>query len=120
MGVGRPLSDVADGRGPQRAYALREVVNGWRWLARAGAPWRLMPNDLPPWTVVYQQTRRWLAAGVFETLVHELRVLLRLAQGRAPLPSATILDARTIPATPESSARAGDEGAKRRKGSEEP
>lgn len=96
---------------------LREVVNGLRWLARAGAPWRLLPNDLPPWTVVYQQTRRWLAAGVFEALVHDLRGVLRLAQGRAPVPSATILDSRTLQSTPESGARAGYDGAKRRKGS---
>ena len=34
---------------PQRTYSLREVFNGLRWLARAGAPWRMMPNDLPPW-----------------------------------------------------------------------
>jgi Putative transposase of IS4/5 family (DUF4096) len=43
--------------GGQRIYSLREVLNGLRWLARAGAPWRMMPNDLPPWWVVYQQTR---------------------------------------------------------------
>lgn len=102
---------------PQREYALREVFNGLRWLVRAGAPWRLMPNDLPPWTVVYQQTRRWLEAAVFETLVHDLRALLRLAQGRAVQPSATILASRPIQSTPESGARAGYDGAKRRKGS---
>ena len=33
----------------QRTYSLREVFNGLRWIARAGAPWRMMPNDLPPW-----------------------------------------------------------------------
>jgi transposase len=102
---------------PQREYVLREVFNGLRWLVRAGAPWRLMPNDLPPWTVVYQQTRRWLDAEVFETMVHDLRALLRLAQGRAAQPSATILDSRTLQSTPESGARAGYDGAKRRKGS---
>src|SRR5215475_9466209 len=102
---------------PQREYALREVFNGLRWLVRAGAPWRLMPNDLPPWTVVYQQTRRWLEAAVFEIMVHDLRALLRLAQGRTVQPSATILDSRTMQSTPESGVRAGYDGAKRRKGS---
>ncbi len=33
---------------PQRTYSLREVFNGARWIIRTGAPWRLMPNDLPP------------------------------------------------------------------------
>ncbi len=31
---------------PQREYALREVFNGLRWIARAGAAWCMMPNDL--------------------------------------------------------------------------
>ena len=32
---------------PQRVYSLREVFNGLRWPVRAGAPWRMMPNDPP-------------------------------------------------------------------------
>ncbi|CUS03085.2 transposase [Candidatus Promineifilum breve] len=102
---------------PQREYALREVFNGLRWLIRAGAPWRMMPNDLPPWAVVYQQTQRWLKAGVFESMAHDLRALLRLADGRKSQPTAAIMDSRTLQSTPESGARAGYDGAKRRKGS---
>jgi transposase len=34
---------------PQREHALREVFNGLRYLLRTGAPWRWLPNDLPPW-----------------------------------------------------------------------
>src|SRR5215510_3199353 len=81
---------------PQREHSLRAVLNGLRWLVRAGAPWRLMPNDLPPWAAVYQQTQRWLTAGVFEAIVQDLRAVLRVAQGRHAHPSAIILDSRTI------------------------
>jgi transposase len=102
---------------PQRTYELREVFNALRWLVRTGAHWRMMPHDLPAWPAVYQQTRRWLAAGVFEDIVHDLRVLLRVAAGRESVPSAAILDARTVQSTPESGARAGYDGAKKRKGS---
>jgi transposase len=49
---------------PQRVYSRREVFNGLRWLVRAGAPCRMMPNDLPPWEAVYQQTQHWLRASV--------------------------------------------------------
>jgi transposase len=78
-----------------------------------------MPHDLPPWEAVYQQTRRrWLAAGVFEAIVHDLRVLLRLSEGRASAPTAAaILDSRTLSSTPESGSRGGYDGAKRKKGS---
>jgi transposase len=102
---------------PQRTYRLREVFNGLRWMVRAGAPWRLMPNDLPPWYTVYQQTQRWIKAGVFEAIVHDLRALLRLASGRKEQPSAAILDSRTLQSSPESGSRAGYDGAKRKRGS---
>ena len=102
---------------PQRKYSLREVFNALRWLVRAGCPWRMMPNDLPPWTVVQQQTQRWLQAGCFEAMAHDLRLLLRLAAQREGTPSAVILDSRTVQSTPESGGRAGFDGHKQRKGS---
>ncbi|HET8627917.1 MAG TPA: IS5 family transposase, partial [Thermomicrobiales bacterium] len=90
--------------------------NGLRWIVRTGAQWRWLPHDLPPWYTVYQQTQRWLRAGVFEDIVQDLRAVLRLAQGRAEAPSAAIFDARTLQSTPESGARAGYDGAKRCRG----
>jgi transposase len=102
---------------PQREYSLREVFNGLRWIIRTGAQWRMMPNDLPPWSTVNQQAQRWLKAGVFEPMVHDLRVLLRLAEGRNEQPSAAIFDSRTLQSSPESGERAAYDGAKRRKGS---
>src|SRR3954452_15076485 len=101
----------------QRRYALRESFNGLRYIVKTGAPWRWMPNDLPPWELVYQQTQRWLAAGCFEALVHDVRVLLRLERGRRAEPTAVVIDSRTLQSTPESGHRAGWDGAKRRKGS---
>jgi transposase len=102
---------------PQREHALREIFNGLRWLARTGSPWRLMPHDLPPWHAVFQQTRRWVKARCFETMAEDLRVSLRTLLGREGLPSAMIVDSRTIQSTPESGGRAGYDGAKKRKGS---
>jgi len=102
---------------PQRDYDLREVFNALRWIIRAGAPWRMMPNDLPPWETVYQQAQRWIKWGCFEAIVHDLRVLLREAIGKKAQPSAVILDGRTIQSSVESGGRAGFDGNKRRKGS---
>ena len=102
---------------PQRIYPLREVFNGLRYAVRTGCPWRVLPHDLPPWDVVYYQAQRWLKAGVFEQLAQDLRAVLRLQAGRNTQPSAAIFDRRTLQSTPESGARAGYDGAKRRKGS---
>lgn len=102
---------------PQRHHELREVFNALRWLVRTGSPWRYLPNDLPPWAAVYQQTQRWLAAECFAAMADDLRALLRAAAGRNPQPTAVILDGRTLQATPESGHRAGYDGHKKRKGS---
>jgi hypothetical protein len=52
----------------------------------------MMPHDLPPYYVVYQQMRRWLKAGVFEAITHDLRAVLRIAEGRQEMPTASIFD----------------------------
>src|SRR6476469_5361581 len=91
----------------QRVHNLRGVFDALRWLIKSGSPWRLLPHDFPPWAAVYQQARRWLAAGCFEAMAHDLREVIRVAAGKDPRPSAVILDGRTIQSTPASGARAG-------------
>jgi transposase len=58
-----------------------------------------------------------LSAGVFEAIVHDVRMLLRLGEGRQAQPSAAILDSRTLQSSPESGHRGGYDGAKRKRGS---
>ena len=66
-----------------------------RYLGKAGCGWRMVPNDVPPWPVVQQQTQRWIKAGCFERLAHDLREVLRVAAGREAQPTAVILASRT-------------------------
>ena len=101
----------------QREHSLRAVFNGLRYIVKTGNQWRMMPHELPPWPVVYQQMRRWMEARCFQIIVEDLRMLLREFSGRRRQPTAMILDSRTLQSTPESGARAGYDGAKRRKGS---
>lgn len=102
---------------PQRSHDMREVFNAIRYVVKTGCQWRMLPHDFPEWTVAYQQARRWMQAGVFEQVAHDLRVILRLVHEREPQPSATILDGRTLQSTPESGDRAGYDGAKKKNGS---
>lgn len=112
-----PYLTLMTAEAPQRQHSLREVFNGLRFILRTGMQWRMMPNDLPPWYTVYQQTQRWLQAGVFEDMVRDLRMLMREIAGRSPQPRAAILDSRTLQSSPESGQRAGYDGHKRRRGS---
>jgi len=116
MGFVAPYLMLMREDAPQREHSLREVFNGLRWIIRTGTQWRMMPNDLPPWYTVHQQATRWFNAGVFEVMVDDLRVILRLAAGRAAQPSVVVIDSRTLQSTPESGAAAGYDGAKKRKG----
>ena len=102
---------------PQREYSLRDVFDAARYVVKTGCQWDMLPHDFPPWAAVYQQARRWVAAGVFEEIAHDLRMILRLVAEREAQPTATILDSRTLQSTPESGGRAGYDGHKRKKGS---
>ena len=102
---------------PQRDHSSRELFNAVRYMVRAGCPWRMIPNDLPPWSTVHQQAQRWIKAGCFEAMTHDLRAVLRLLAQKDAEPSAVIFDGRTMQSTPESGARGGYDGYKRRKGS---
>ncbi len=102
---------------PQREHSLRDLFNAIRYVVRTGCQWRFLPHDFPPWTAVYQQARRWMQAGVFEQIAHDLRAIVRFLAERDPEPTATIFDGRTLQSTPESGERAGYDGAKKKKGS---
>ena len=62
-----PYLTLMSEEAPQREHDLREAFNGMRWIVRTGSPWRYIPNDLPPWQAVYQQSQRWIASGVNDT-----------------------------------------------------
>lgn len=101
----------------QREHRSREAFNGQRCIFKTGAPRRWVPNVLPPYEAVYQQAKRWLAAGCFEAMANDLQAVLRLAAGRTSEPSAAILDSHTLHSTPESGERTEYDGAKRKRSS---
>jgi transposase len=102
---------------PQREHALRDVFDALRYVVKTGCQWDFLPHDFPPWSAVYQQARRWVAAGVFEAITHDLRSIVRLVEGKEATPTAVIFDGRTLQSTPESGGRAGYDGAKKKNGS---
>jgi transposase len=116
-GFAAPYLTLMNEDAPQRRYELREMFNALRWMARAGASWRMLPTNFPLWELVYQQTQRWLNADYFKAVVNDSRSVLRVAQQRQGQPSAVILDGRTLQSTCESGPRADYDGYKRKRGS---
>jgi transposase len=52
--------------GRPREWPMREILNGIFYVMRAGCPWRLLPNDLPPWGTIYRWFAAWRDDGRFE------------------------------------------------------
>lgn len=111
--VREPLIPAAKPGGRPRRVDLREIVNGVRYLLRAGCAWRLLPTDLPPWATVYADFRRWEADGTWETSATTLRQRVRIAQGRDPEPSAAIRDSQTVKTTEKGGRAATTRGRRR-------
>lgn len=99
-------------RGAPRRVNMREIINALRYLNRTGCQWRMLPHDLPPWEKVYYYFSEWRDSGDWERINRELRIEIRVSVGKAPEPSAAILDSQSVKATEMSKSRGYDAGKK--------
>ena len=90
-----PACATTGGGHPER-YCRREIVDALRYLVDQGCKWRGLPRDFAPWKRVYAYFVRWEKAQVTERVVDELRRRVRAAAGRAPEPSAAIVDSQSV------------------------
>ena len=95
-----PLIPEAEPGGRPRKASTRELINAILYFLRAGMAWRLLPHDLPPWQTVYYYLRRWQREGVWERVHHTLLTADRERAGRAPSPTAAILDSQSVKTVP--------------------
>lgn len=105
------LRQKASGPGGRpRTYPLREILNGMLYVLRGGISWRMMPSDLPPWSTVYGQFRKWKKDGTFERMNAILREEVRKKKGKKPTPSLVIIDSQSAQTTESGGVRGLDAG----------
>jgi transposase len=70
-----PLLPRGHRAGRPRKWARRQLINGIRWRARTGSPWRDVPPQYGPWQSVYGLFRRWQRDGTWQRLLTALQAL---------------------------------------------
>jgi transposase len=94
-----PLIPQPKPGGRPAVHDRRELVDAMLYWLRTGCAWRLLPHDFPPWQTVYHYWRSWRQQGLWERVLARLRAQERRRQGRAPTPSAVILDSQSVKTT---------------------
>ena len=101
-----------DPRGAKRIHSKRTIVNAILYVVKSGCQWRMMPNDLPPWSTVYDHYRKWNLNGTWEKVLKFLNGEARRKQGRSPSPTYAIVDSQSVKTQYNSEERGFDGGKK--------
>lgn len=106
------LFERRGGRGAPATHERRLLLNACTYVVRTGCAWRLLPTTFPPWRAVYKAFRSWAHAGTFERMHDRLRQQWRDRVGRAPEPTAAIIDAQSTRSTAQGGNTGFDAGKK--------
>ncbi|MFD9415175.1 IS5 family transposase [Streptomyces goshikiensis] len=75
---------------------LRDVFNAILYVNRTGIPWKYLPHDFPGHGTAYFYYAAWRDEGIFAQLNYDLIGLARVKGGRAPEPTASVIDTQSI------------------------
>jgi transposase len=92
-----PAPGNTRGRGGRpEAHPRRRVLDAIFYLVAGGIAWAALPREFPPHQTVYGIFQRWAKAGAWQHLHDALRDQARQRAGRAPAPTAAIIDSQSV------------------------
>jgi transposase len=91
-----PPGNTGGKGGRSEKHPRRLVLDAIFYVVRGGIAWRQLPGDFPPAMTVYDVFRRWVTAGAWHQIHDALRDLVRVFEGRDPLPTAAIIDSQSV------------------------
>ena len=83
-------------RSRPREHNIRLILNAIFYILRSGCQWRMLPKDFPPWKTVYDYYWRWRKNGKWDEIHAALRDMIRVSSGKDVIPSAAIIDSRSV------------------------
>jgi transposase len=107
-----PLLTVRSKKGRPLVHNFKLVYEAIVYVLRGGIPWRMLPDEFPPWKTVYWRFRKWSDEGIWERMTDALRQQVRLELGRNPEPTAGCIDSQSVESRPSCGAVGYDAGKK--------
>jgi transposase len=90
-----PGNTTGKGGRPER-HPRRAILDAIFYVVRGRIAWRQLPKDFPPFQTVYGFFRRWVKSAAWQQPHDALRDLVRLHEGRDPLPTAAVIDSASV------------------------
>lgn len=112
----KPMIPLAKTGGRPRTTDMKKVFNALLYIVRAGCAWRLLPNDFPKWSTVYDYFRKWKLDDTWEKMNDKLRQYVRVIEEHHPDPSASALDSQSVAVASMIKQDVGYDAAKKTKG----
>jgi transposase len=91
-----PPGNTAGRGGRPEKHPRRLMLDAIFYLVRGGIAWAALPRDFPPHQTVYGLFGRWARQGMWQQIHDALRDLVRVHEGRDPLPTAAIIDSQSV------------------------
>lgn len=80
----------------KRKHSIRLIINAILFITKGGLQWRMVPHDLPNWSLVYYYFRTWSTDGTVQKIHDQLVLKVRQQAGREESPSLGLLDSQSV------------------------